>query len=103
MISIDEFSGFQGRRYLLACVFLTVTNIFEEDHTVPSGESKLCAKGIIVLRRVNMVRPVSFEKRPGFRRTRITFNPQARSLVICSASRMADELHAAKMSRPPYY
>ena len=40
---------------------------------------------------------------PCFRRTRIGFNHQARSAVMCSASRMEGELHPAKIVRTEAY
>ena len=40
---------------------------------------------------------------PGFRRTRLAINHQARSAVICSASRMKGKLHPAKIVRPEAY
>ena len=40
---------------------------------------------------------------PGFRRTRLAINHQARSAVMCSASRMKGELHPAKIVRPEAY
>ena len=40
---------------------------------------------------------------PGFHRTRLAINHQARSAVMSSVSRMEGELHPAKIVRPEAY
>ena len=45
----------------------------------------------------------SLQSRDGARRTRLAINHQARSAVMCSASRMKGEQHPAKIVRPEAY